>query len=250
MTPLCTARLADLLSEPYDDRHQAQPLDGWHQSTEGSAMPQGDDAARQVSERILREAAGARIIWDFDGVVGHTEPLHEASYRELAERRNHEFPSGFFGDLVGHTEQWIWERVIADGFPAAEREIPALHGERGEVVAAAALRTLDPSWLAASLMPAVHGTAAEQVVVSNGDPDLITALLGKWDLARFVHVARREPGRDKEALFRELCVPPCVVLEDSDTYLALARRAGAFTVGVRHSHNPRAALDADLTTAL
>jgi beta-phosphoglucomutase-like phosphatase (HAD superfamily) len=88
------------------------------------------------------------------------------------------------------------------------------------------------------------------VEVSNGDPDLIAALLGKWGLDPFVRVARRDHGRDKEALFHELCVPPCVVLEDSDAYLALGRELGAFTVGVRHSHNPRAALDADLITHL
>jgi beta-phosphoglucomutase-like phosphatase (HAD superfamily) len=81
-------------------------------------MANGDDAAR-LAERVLHEAAGARVIWDFDGVVGHTEPLHEASYRDLAERRNYRFGPGFFGDLVGHTEQWIWERVISEGFPAA-----------------------------------------------------------------------------------------------------------------------------------
>jgi beta-phosphoglucomutase-like phosphatase (HAD superfamily) len=212
-------------------------------------MANGDDAAR-LAERVQREAAGARVIWDFDGVVGHTEPLHEASYRDLAERRGYRFGPDFFGDLVGHTEQWIWERVISEGFPAAEEDIAALHRERGEVVAVSALEGLSPSWLAARLMPALAEVAAEQVVVSNGDPDLIAALLGKWGLDPFVLVARRDSGRDKEALFRALCVPPCVVLEDSDAYLALGKELGAFTVGVRHSHNPRAALDADLTTHL
>lgn len=213
-------------------------------------MTNGEDAARKLTDRLQREATGARVIWDFDGVVGHTEPLHEASYRELAERRGHRFGPDFFGDLVGHTEQWIWERVISEGFPAAEEDIPALHRERGEVVAASALAGLPPSWLAARLLPALADVAVGQVVVSNGDPDLITALLGTWGLDPYVQVARRDSGRDKEALFRALCKPPCVVLEDSDAYLALGRELGAFTVGVRHSHNPRAALDADLTTHL
>ena len=203
-----------------------------------------------LTERLLEQAAGTRVIWDFDGVVGHTEPLHEASYRVLAERRSYTFEPDFFGDLVGHTEQWIWERVIADGFPGGFADIPALHRERGEVVAENALRDLQPSWLAAELMPALAGTAAEQVVVSNGDPDLIGALLRRWDLDAHVRVARREAGRDKKTLFGELCVHPCVVLEDSDTYLLLGRDAGAFTVGVRHSHNPRAALEADVVTRL
>ncbi len=49
------------------------------------------------------------------------------------------------------------------------------------------------------------------------DPDLTTALLAGWNLQPFVEVARRAPERDKEAIFRDPCVPPCIVLEDSDT---------------------------------
>lgn len=99
-------------------------------------------------------------------------------------------------------------------------------------------------------MPELSGVAKEQTVVSNGDPDLIEELLSQWRLGSFVKVARRGPGEDKEALFRSNCGPPCVVLEDSDHYLDIGRDLGAFTVGVRHSHNARAALRADLTTAL
>ncbi len=46
----------------------------------------GEEEAPSLITALLRKAAGSRVIWDFDGVVGHTEPLHEASYRELAER--------------------------------------------------------------------------------------------------------------------------------------------------------------------
>jgi hypothetical protein len=99
-------------------------------------------------------------------------------------------------------------------------------------------------------MPVLAGIATEQVVVSNGDPDLVGALLRRWNLDAHVCVARREAGQDKETLFGERCVSPCVVLEDSDTYLRLGRDAGAFTVGVWHSHNPRAVLEADVVTRL
>jgi beta-phosphoglucomutase-like phosphatase (HAD superfamily) len=202
------------------------------------------------SSRFMDAAEGARVIWDFDGVVGHTEPLHEASYRELATRRSYEFDADFFAELVGHTEQWIWERVIDHGFPASKDEIPALHRERGDIVAQAALQNLLPSWLAADLMPRLAPLASQQIVVSNGDPDLIQALLATWTLDSYVDVARRSPGQDKEKIFRAYCVPPCLVLEDSDFYLTLGKELGAFTVGVRHSHNPRATLQADLTAHL
>lgn len=75
-------------------------------------------------------------------------------------------------------------------------------------------------------MPELAGVAIEQRV-SNGDPDLIEELLSGWHLGSFAKVARRGPGEDKEALFRSNCVPPCVVLEDSDHYLDIGRELGA-----------------------
>jgi beta-phosphoglucomutase-like phosphatase (HAD superfamily) len=199
---------------------------------------------------VISHGANARVIWDFDGVVAHTEPIHEDSYRQLAERRGYSFADDFFMELVGNTEHWIWSRLIEGGFPAETHQIQDLYLERSAVVAQAAKRSLEPSWLAARLMPELSRIGAEQTVVSNGNPDVIQDLLNLWGLAEHVEVARRRPTEDKEALFRANCVPPCVVLEDSDHYLMMGRQLGAFTVGVRHSHNPRALLQADLTTAL
>lgn len=213
-------------------------------------MNHADTSADAVTAQILNRASGARVIWDFDGVVAHTEPLHEDSYRELATRRHYRFADDFFSELVGNTEDWIWHRVIDRGFPAGTDEIEELHAERGVVVAEVARAGLQPSWIASRLMPELAGVAVQQTVVSNGDPDLIEELLKLWRLDSFVTVARRGPGEDKEALFRSNCVPPCVVLEDSDYYLDIGRQLGAFTVGVRHSHNSQAALPADLTTSL
>jgi beta-phosphoglucomutase-like phosphatase (HAD superfamily) len=209
----------------------------------------GGDSDELISAMIA-QGTGARVIWDFDGVVAHTEPLHEDSFRELGRRRSYRFAENFFADLIGNTEHWIWCRLIERGFPADTGQIQDLSSERGVVVAEAAKRRLEPSWVASRLMPALAGVAAQQTVVSNGNPDLIEELLQSWDLARYVDVARRGPDQDKEAVFRAICLFPCVVLEDSDHYLGIGRELGAFTVGVRHSHNPLAALEADVTTEL
>ncbi|MEC5199336.1 beta-phosphoglucomutase-like phosphatase (HAD superfamily) [Arthrobacter sp. PL16] len=209
----------------------------------------GRDSDELISAMIT-QGTGARVIWDFDGVVAHTEPLHEDSFRELARRRGYRFADDFFADLIGNTEHWIWCRLIERGFPAETGQIQGLYSERAVVVAEAAKRSLEPSWVASRLMPALSGVAAQQTVVSNGNPDLIEELLQSWNLARYVDVARRGPTEDKEVVFRAHCLLPCVVLEDSDHYLGIGRELGAFTVGVRHSHNPRATLNADVTTAL
>lgn len=204
----------------------------------------------QFISAVISQGVDARILWDFDGVVAHTEPLHEDSFRELARRRGCHLSDDFFIDLVGNTEYWIWCRLIERGFPADISQIPDLHFERSAVVSEAASRGLEPSWVASRLIPALSKVAAQQTVISNGNPDLIEDLLNLWGLAKNVDVARRGPTEDKEAIFRASCLLPCVVLEDSDHYLKIGRELGAFTVGVRHSHNPLAMLRADLTTVL
>jgi beta-phosphoglucomutase-like phosphatase (HAD superfamily) len=205
---------------------------------------------RDKLRELAAGADGAAIIWDFDGVVAHSEPLHEESYRLLAQKRSYDLKPDFFSVLVGHTEQWIWNSLISSGFPATAEELPELINERGPVVASLARRDLKPSWLATDLMPIFKASARSQTIVSNGDPDLIAALLVDWGLSDFVWIARRGPGEDKDFIFRRNCSPPAVVLEDSDRFLLLGRELGATTVGVRHSHNPHAKLPADLTVEL
>ena len=188
---------------------------------------------------------GSAILWDFDGVVADTEPIHERTYQVLAERRECELAAGYFFEMVGHTEEWIWSRLIDSGFPAAVEDIPKLAAERSELFAELAAVTLMPSWLALDLMPAFQPVARSQTVVSNGDPETIERLLAAWGLDEFVTVARREQGQDKEDVFRRLCILPAVVLEDSDRFLDLGRELGATTVSVMHSYNTRASLRAD-----
>lgn len=205
---------------------------------------------RDALWELATGAKGSAVIWDFDGVVVHSEPLHEESYRVLARRRSYDLSSDFFEVLVGHTEQWIWGRLISDGFPGTVEDLPELVKERGSVVALLARRDLEPSWLATDLMPLFAASARSQIIVSNGDPVLIDSLLSKWGLSDYVSIARRGPGEDKDLIFRARCIPPAVVLEDSDRFLLLGRELGATTVGVRHSHNPHATLPADLTVHL
>ena len=207
------------------------------------------DVAKLV-EALLPHASGARVLWDFDGVVAHSEPIHEQSYALLAHRRSHKLADTYFAPLVGHTERWIWDRLIEEGFPAEPGEIEALVAERSRVVATLAQESLEPSWIASALMPVFAAVARSQTIVSNGDPVLIESLLEKWSLSAYVTVGRRSADADKDELFRSQCKLPALVLEDSDTFLSLAMDLGAFTVGVRHSHNKGAALPANMLATL
>lgn len=209
-----------------------------------------------VSQAVLARHSASeirapfRVLWDFDGVVADTEPLHDQTYRELARRRSHHLEPGYFDELVGRTEQSIWARLIELGFPAQFDDVDALMQERQEAYLQLALETLQPTWVATSMVAHFAARGAEQLIVSNGDPQSIARLLRKWRLDDSLTIARRTPSEDKMELLRRLCVPPVIVIEDNGRFLEAARQAGAVTVAVQNSFNASQELQADIVVSI
>jgi beta-phosphoglucomutase-like phosphatase (HAD superfamily) len=190
------------------------------------------------------------VVWDFDGVIADTEPLHAESYRAMLEDRGFAVAPDFFEELVGHTEAWIWDRLTALNPSLGESTKALLVEERRVRFLEAALAELSPSWVAAVLVPAFAGMAAGQTVVSNGNPDVIGTLLEAWGLGDRLAVARRAEGEDKRSLLVARCASPALVLEDSAEFLGVARSLGAATVGVVHEYNRGRGIEADLLCEL
>ncbi|MFT4221239.1 MAG: hypothetical protein QM611_12105 [Microbacterium sp.] len=208
------------------------------------------DLVAQIARAV---EPGAHIVWDFDGVIADTEPLHGATYAAMAEARGMPLEPDFFLAQVGKTEPAIWADLVRDGFPAGAASVAALTAERLALFRARAGSELRPSGLAGSLMPLAARRGARQHVVSNGDPDLIDELLAAWALDGLASLRRRRPGADKRALVAQLCrTSPRrpLVIEDNDSWLAFARECGALTVSVRHALNARQSLDADFRVDL
>jgi phosphoglycolate phosphatase-like HAD superfamily hydrolase len=204
-------------------------------------------------QAILEAASGSTIIWDFDGVLADTERFHEVSYRIIAEEHCHDLQNGWYQDLVGHTEEHNWSHLIAQGLLATTTyslDLSELASRREHTFRLAARSRLEPSWLALELMPRLRQVAGRQMVVSNGDLPLIDELLERWGLDELVELVPRPKGTDKRGLVAEHARTNALIFEDTDAYLDLARAQGAFGVGVRHSHNRHARLEADVVLPL
>lgn len=196
--------------------------------------------AAEFLARIAPIAAGRSIVWDFDGVVADTEPMHEASFRVLCEQRGWTLENEYFRAMVGNTEAWAWERMFADGFPVRgepAEDLRELMAARREIFLEQAERSLPPSWISELLMPAFDGIVAEQAIVSNGDPSIIERLLRRWSLDSYVTVIRRVEGEDKRGLLEARLGGGSVLLEDDARWLAMGAAAGATTVAVRHGYS-------------
>jgi beta-phosphoglucomutase-like phosphatase (HAD superfamily) len=192
-----------------------------------------DEVARA---QILTAAKDNHVLWDFDGVIADTEPVQWQSFRTLLARYDFTPTYDFHRPLMGHTEHEIWEMLFAQGAP--RQNIDELIATRSRIYIDMAKRELPLSWVAHELMPAFHGLARKQYVISNGNPVNNQALLDHWGYAKYVEVVPLT-GRSKGEHFIQHATdhPVPVVFEDSAKYAQIAKDSGAYVVGVMHGHS-------------
>jgi beta-phosphoglucomutase-like phosphatase (HAD superfamily) len=178
------------------------------------------------------------LIWDFDGVVADSEPVHAESYRILLGELGNSVPSGFFRRYVGRSEYEIWTMLQRDGYVLAQ-SFDEMAARRRNLFLSLALAELRPTWLVRDLAAAAADAATRQVVVSNGNPDIVRTLLSEWDLDELLEIADvQAAGGKAHALTTLWSAGPTVTVEDNAAFAESAQQAGSWCVFVHHSLNP------------
>jgi phosphoglycolate phosphatase-like HAD superfamily hydrolase len=184
--------------------------------------------------------AADTVIFDFDGVLADSEPVHLRSYRELIADMGGSLDEDRFRSLIGHKERDIWPVVI--GRPA---DIDDLVAQRAGIFLELAAAELVPD---PRVMWMVGCGYAERIVLSSGNPLIVEQLLNDWSIAsRFVevHALGDSPVAKLEELRRIVDVRRAtgawrgVLVEDSPAAIAEGTVLGMTTVGVVHSLNRR-----------
>jgi beta-phosphoglucomutase family hydrolase len=196
------------------------------------------------------------VLWDMDGVIADTGPLHYRSwvsaldkrginltkeeFRESFGRRNDEIIRGFLGDSV--TDALV--TAIADDKEVAYREIAA-----AEVTEAPGVR---------ALLTALKQAGYRQALASSAPRANIDLVLRVLDLAEYfdalVDGSEVSEGKPHPEVFvlaaARLGVRPVdsVVIEDAVYGVQAARRAGAGVIAVTTSHGEAELDAADLVT--
>lgn len=207
-----------------------------------------------TSVDALREYIAARgpfevAVWDFDGVIGDTEPIQARVYREMLAERGIVVDDGFFRDLAGRPEQEIWA-TLKDRF-GVEGEPQQLRRERIARVAPILADTVHPNWFVLPGVAALHETDARLLVVSSGNEEVVDLYLGVWGLRELFDEISATTGTagdvpKRERLRRALAgAGRALVIEDSAKYLRLAAELGAVTLAVEHTLNDDVAREAD-----
>jgi len=185
----------------------------------------------------------AAVIFDMDGVIVDSEPLHERAFRQVfaeigfAETHGIDFPAYY-----GKSDLHVWRDFVATHRPPQSiEELLA----RKEQHFAALLRTEQPIFPGLPELLARTAASVPVGLASGSRHPTIRAVLALGDLARHFRavvssedVAHGKPAPDIFLRTAELlAVDParCVVIEDSAAGVTAARAAGMTAIAITNS---------------
>lgn len=183
------------------------------------------------------------VIFDMDGVIVDSEPLHERAFREIFAALGHGETHGMdFARYYGKSDRALWVDFMAKHRPPQPLE-ELLDWKQRHFIAM--LREHEPVF--GPVPPLVERLAARWplAVASGSMHPVIDAVLAMRGLRRFFSavvsvqdVARGKPAPDVFLLAAErLGKPPaaCVVLEDSAAGVTAAKAAGMRVIAITNS---------------
>lgn len=187
----------------------------------------------------------AALLFDCDGTLADTMPLHYVAWRHVTEIHGLAFDEDRFYSMGGRPTRDILamlateasveidldhaadlkEQVFIEQLPhveAIDPVIAAVHRARGQVPIA--------------VVTGGYHVVVRQILDQIGLLDCFDAIVASEDTTRH----KPDPDPFLEAA-RQLGVPPqgCLVWEDSDLGIEAARRAGMDWIDVRSFHQPR-----------
>lgn len=193
-------------------------------------------------------ADGLGIIFDLDGVVLHSNPIHEVAWKEYLDRHDVEMSPRFAEQMYGKRN----DQILSELFPGIAPEAITQHSQAKEALFRELiapefeerLTTGLREFLAANAeRPIGLGTNAEQ---ANADFALETAGIRNYFRSEVNGwmVANPKPAPDVYLrVADELGLSPrnCIIFEDSRSGVSAGLAAGARVVGVTstHKHFPR-----------
>lgn len=189
----------------------------------------------------------AAVVFDFDGVLADSEPLHLRAYQDvLAPLGISLTRDDYYANLLGFDDVGVF-RAVGEraGLRLDDRQIAALV-ERKSRVFDEAIATTDVLYPGASECVERMASAYPLGVASGALRGEIVAVLRRARLDghfRFIVSAedtvRSKPAPDpylRAASLHGLPPASCVAIEDSRWGLASARYAGFRTVGITHTY--------------
>jgi HAD superfamily hydrolase (TIGR01509 family) len=209
------------------------------------------DVLRDVHPVLARASA---VIFDMDGVLADTEPIHEQTTQALVARRGVALSSAEYASFTGVTIAETW-RLLAERFEFRE-SLKALTSEYEFMLIQALLEGLVAAPGAIKLVTALRENGVPLALASSSTRRVVDVVLGAIGLGNgFSAVVCGDDVRESKPhpeIFWEaarrlgIAASACVVIEDSLAGIRAGRRAGMTVVGLRSRYTLGFSLPADL----
>jgi beta-phosphoglucomutase family hydrolase len=185
-------------------------------------------------------ADGLALIFDMDGVIVHSNPLHCEAWAAFCRRHGLETTPEMLERMYGRRNDWIVRDFFGDGL--TEDEIAARGAAKEEIY-----REILGSRMEESLVPGLRPflewfRGAPMALATNAEPENVNFVLDRAGLRQYFRVVVdghqvSQPKPHPEIYLRAaelLRIAPanCIVLEDSHTGVAAARAAGMRVAGL------------------
>ena len=194
------------------------------------------------------------IVFDMDGVLADTEPVHFAAAKEVLGAAGHTYTWEQNHEFFGRTTRDMF--LTLDKRLGLGTSVEALMGGYHQAV----LRRLEAGPLVAApgvtgLLDALHGRNLAVALASSSHREWVNATLGALGLKERFHVIvsgdQVRIGKPDPEIYlltaARLGIAPerCIAIEDSPAGLLAAKRASMYAIGVRTPYFDPSALPAD-----
>lgn len=187
------------------------------------------------------------VIFDMDGVIVDTEPVHHYAYNQHFEQLNIEVTPEMYASFTGNSTKNIFERLKTQ-FNLAE-EVNALVETKRNLFNDAFDSKKDLYLLdgVEDLIKDLHDNGMQLVLASSSANVTINRIFNRFGLHKyFTHIVSGEDfpkSKPHPAIFlraAELANTPvenCIVIEDSTNGIMAAKAAGIYCIGYDSFHS-------------
>lgn len=187
------------------------------------------------------------VIFDMDGVIVDTEPVHHYAYDQHFKQLNIEVSPEMYASFTGNSTKNIYERL--KGIYEIEYDVPTLVQSKRNFFNDAFDRKEDLFLLdgVEDLIKELHSNGMQLVLASSSAKVTIELVFSRFGLHKyFSHIVSGEDfpnSKPHPAIFQHAAflsgttVENCIVIEDSTNGILAAKAAGIYCVGYDSFHS-------------
>lgn len=187
------------------------------------------------------------VIFDMDGVIVDTEPVHRYAYYLQFSELNIEVPEEMYTSFTGFSTRNTFQ-TLKSYFPSVEQEVEDLI-QRKRHIFNDAFDTKEDLYLldgVEDLIKDLYNNGIQLILASSASKVTIDRVFTRFNLHQyFTHIVSGEDfpqSKPNPAIFlhASLSIAPkeeCIIIEDSTNGVKAAKATGIFCVGYKSEHS-------------